>query len=447
MHIDCQHVSPATFREGARRLAAWLLLALWACAGGCASWTNPVADGVPVRRLPADFFPTPKAEFKTIPLTALRQPPPDVYRLDKGDVVGIYIEGILGEKNLPPPVRYAELGNLPPAVGYPIPVDAEGNLPLPLIPPVPVKGLTVVEAREAIFKAYTQPKELINPENARVLIALMRPRQYRVQVIRQDAGTGTGTVVAGIAANTRRGTGATLDLPAYENDVLTALSRTGGLPGLDAINEVIIERTPKTGVGLDGAMPGCPPGDLLAQPAANTQVIRIPLRVREGEQLAFRPEDIILKDGDIVFIEARDTEVFYTGGLLLPRQFVLPRDYDLRVADAVALAGGPLINGGVTQNNLSGAIIASGLGSPSPSMVTVLRRTKGYGQVAIKVNLNRALRDPRENILVQAGDMIILQETLGESLTRYVTTVLRFNFLGVLIRQTDLFGTANLNVP
>src|SRR6516165_3623966 len=121
MHTDCQHVPPAG-RGSALRLTAWLLLALGACAGGCASWTNPVADGVPVRRLPADFFPTPKAEFKTIPLTALRQPPPDVYRLDKGDVVGIYIEGILGEKNLPPPVRYAELGNLPPAVGYPIPV-------------------------------------------------------------------------------------------------------------------------------------------------------------------------------------------------------------------------------------------------------------------------------------------------------------------------------------
>jgi protein involved in polysaccharide export with SLBB domain len=444
MHTDRQHVPPAG-RGSARRLTVWVLLTLSACAGGCASWTNPVADGVPVRRLPADFFPTPKAEFKTIPLTLLRQPPPDVYRLDKGDVLGIYIESVLGDKGQPPPIRNAELGNLPPAVGFPIPVDADGNLPLPLIPPLPVKGLTVVEVRDAIFKAYTQPKEIINPQNARVLVALMRPRQYRVQVIRQDAGTGVGTVVAGIAANTRRGSGASLDLPAYENDVLTALSRTGGLPGLDAINEVIIQRTVKGGAA--GVEPGCPPGDLLAAAAANTQVIRIPLRVREGEPLTFRAEDIILKDGDIVFIEARDTEVFYTGGLMLPRQFVLPRDYDLRVSDAVALAGGPLVNGGVTQNNLSGAIIASGLGSPSPSSITVLRRTKQYGQVAIKVNLNRALRYPGENIIIQPGDMIILQETLGESLTRYVTTVLRFNLLGFFANRRDFIGTANANLP
>ena len=29
-----------------------------------------------------------------------------------------------------------------------------------------------------------------------------------------------------------------------------------------------------------------------------------------------KKEDIILHDGDIVFIESRDTEVFFTGGLL-----------------------------------------------------------------------------------------------------------------------------------
>src|SRR5262249_61471039 len=130
------------------------------------------------------------------------------------------------------------------------------------------------------FKAYTQPKEIINPQNARVLVALMRPRQYRVQVIRQDAGTGVGTVVAGIAANTRRGSGATLDLPAYENDVLTALSRTGGLPGLDAINEVIIERTVKAGTA--GFVPDCPPGDPLAAAAAHTHVLPIPPPLRHG---------------------------------------------------------------------------------------------------------------------------------------------------------------------
>ena len=42
-----------------------------------------------------------------------------------------------------------------------------------------------------------------------------------------------------------RGTGHLVALPAYENDVLSALARTGGLPGLDAVNEVVIEREPR----------------------------------------------------------------------------------------------------------------------------------------------------------------------------------------------------------
>ena len=33
-----------------------------------------------------------------------------------------------------------------------------------------------------------------------------------------------------------------VNLPAYENDVLTVLAYTGGLPGFDAANEIIIQR-------------------------------------------------------------------------------------------------------------------------------------------------------------------------------------------------------------
>ena len=40
----------------------------------------------------------------------------------------------------------------------------------------------------------------------------------------------------------RRGSGFAVDLPAYENDVLNALALTGGLPGSDAVNEIVIYR-------------------------------------------------------------------------------------------------------------------------------------------------------------------------------------------------------------
>ncbi len=233
-------------------------------------------------------------------------------------------------------------------------------------------------------------------------------------------------------------------LVAYENDVLNALARTGGLPGLDAANEVIIERGSFKNLDNKDAR-YCSTSTSSESTAA--QRVHIPMRMRPGETPPFKPEDVILNDGDIVFIEARDTELFYTGGLLTAHQFILPRDYDLDVVQAVAFASGPLLNGNQNQNNLSGAVVQSGIGNPSPSLVTILRRTPGGGQIPIRVSLNDALRDPRQRVLIQPGDWIILQETLDETLTRYFNSVFHLEFLGTIIRQNDLLGTATLGIP
>src|SRR5207249_10709769 len=136
----------------------------------------------------------------------------------------------------------------------------------------------------------------------------------------------------GSAASLKRGAGYAVDLPAYENDVLHALSQTGGLPGLDAVNEVVIQRGSfQFGAGLDceallHELEGVPLQGVLRQGASSGQMIRIPLRLRPGEVPSIRPEDIILHTGDIVYIAAREAEFFYTAGLLPAGQFILPRD-------------------------------------------------------------------------------------------------------------------------
>lgn len=428
-------------------LGSALLALVCTFLGGCAAVSNPVYEGVPVSRLSSEYLVSPKDETHNIPLTLLRRQPPDVYRLDSGDVLGIYVEGLFGDKNLPPPVRIPEFGNVPPSLGYPIPVGEEGTINLPQIPgALEVRGKTLTEVRKAIIDAYTKTKAIFKIGEERVLVSLIKPRQIQVLVVRQDAQT--VALGGGIIGSTRRGTGQVVDLPATENDVLNALTRSGGLPGFDAMNEVVIERGfNRSGAG-QGFPPNCPiPPGPQAGAGAEGRVVRIPLRLREGEAPPFTADDILLQQGDIIFIEARDTEVFYVGGLLAPRQFPLPRDYDINVVNAIALAGGPLLNGGTQQNNLSGAIVASGLGSPSPSHVTVLRRTKLRGQILIEVDLNKALRDPRENILIQAGDVLIMQETLGEAITRYLTTVIRFDYLATLINRRDLQFTSTANLP
>jgi protein involved in polysaccharide export with SLBB domain len=427
--------------------AAKSLAPLFACwlLSGCVALTNPLANGVPVRLLPPEVLGEPQADKKPITLSLLRQKPPDVYRLAPGDTLSIWIEGVLGERGQVPPVQTTDQPELAPAIGFPIPVRADGTITLPYINPVRVEGLSIEEAQTALQKAYVVDVRILNPKKDRIFVSLLRRRHYRILVVREDSlttpagavpatGTKTPTFTFGPTSTgigTHHGYGIALDLPAYENDVLNALTLSGGLPGLDAVNEVRIERDSKTGN--------------LAQ---DRQVLRIPLRARPGELPTIRPEDVVLQTGDIVFIEARTGEFFYTDGILPPGEHVVPRDYDLHVVDAVARVGGPLVGSGINPNNISGTVVNGGFGFPSPSLLTVVRHMPGGGQIPIRVDLNRALRDPHENILVEPGDLLILQEKPGEAVARYVTqTVLRFSFVWQLIHGPHEAGSTSVTVP
>jgi protein involved in polysaccharide export with SLBB domain len=431
------------------------------CAlNGCAAISNPTVDGVPVRRLPPEAFGESRETMKPIKLTALRQKPPEAYLLGPGDVLGVYIEGVLGEKGQPPPVRIPEQGNLLPALGYPLPVRENGTVPLPLINPVKVEGLNLAEAQAKIVEAYTVTKKILQPGRDRIIVTLIQPRKYNVLVLREDAGGttfgtqgGFGPGVTGGSGSffqeTRKAAGFSLQLPAYENDLLTALTRSGGLPGLEAENEVIIERGVYSGTSSpDVGGAGCTAEQMIRDvQGRGNETLRIPLRLRPGQSLDIRPQDVILQNGDVVLVRARRNEYFYCGGLLPSRIFPLPRDRDLNVLQAVALVGGPLINGGVNANNLNGSLVQSGLGFASPSQLAIVRTTPTCGQITILVDLNRALRDPRERILVQADDVLILQQTVNEGFAQWFTTNFRFDFTGFLVRQRDFIFTSMGTMP
>jgi protein involved in polysaccharide export with SLBB domain len=453
----------SSFRDSQRRTWARYLpsaTALLFCVvfSGCAAWGNPVANGVPVRRLSPELLGESRASLQLIPLTSLRQAQPDAYRVDAGDVLGIWIDKVLGEKDLSPPITPSLVPSLPSALGYPVPVREDGTLSLPQIPPINVRGKTLVEVEDMLRDEY-QVKRKIADKGKAIIVTLQRPRQYNILVIRQDAAAGdqpggganapggqnrSAGFIVGFGGNSgrgsRRGTGFSISLPAGENDVLNALTRTGGLPGSDAVNEVIIERgsffseTEKEQV-IQNLAGGCQPR------CGGGEQIRIPLRVRPGECPTIKPEDVVLRSGDIVYIEARELDVFYAGGLLPSGQYVLPRDGDIDVLKAIAVVGGTIDAGTTNATNVNGNSVTPGLGSPSPSLLTVLRRTPNGGQVVIRVDLNKALVDPRENILVQPLDMLILQETPQEAFARYLSQKFEFNLVYTWLKSSHALGT------
>jgi hypothetical protein len=444
---------------------AWTMAAWWCLLlGGCAALTNPVANSVPVRLVPEELLTAPKEALAPIPLTWLRRRPPDVHRLAPGDVLGIYIEGVLGSTDQIPPVYFPETPDQMPAMGYPFPVSDDGSVSLPLVGSLPVEGLTIDEAQKVVERAYTEQQQILQRDQLRLIVSLIRPRYARITVVREDtperregfvAGYGIGILTRPDQLVEKRepGTGHVVEIPAGEADVLGALTRTGGLPGPNAANEVIVLRGYRDIADADEAMarardPDAGPLLLGAQPHDGSPgAIRIPLRWPPGVAPPFRPQDVALESGDIILVPGLDAQVYYTGGILPSREVPLPRDYDINAVEAVLRVGGPLLNGGINTSQFTDVLVPAGIGRPSPSLLTVIRRTPGGQHVAIRVDLNRAVRDARENILIQAGDILILQETPAEAVARYFTQTFGFGHISRLYNRGSATGTATASVP
>jgi len=364
---------------------------------------------------------------------SLRQTPPEQYVLDKGDILGIYIQGITGDKDVPPPVNFpsGRDEDLDPGLGYPVPVRDDGYISLPLVTPIRVTGLTLTQAERKIVGAYTKDKKILLEGNEKIIVTLMKRRTYNVLVIREDGSTSNSS--NNIRQNEVfvddeiQSESFSIELPAYENDVLHALSETGGLPGQRALNEIVVLRGGQNG-GNGGIIQavGAPNVGGMAATIDGANAIRIPIRAEAGQFPNISEQDITLNDGDIVYIKGRERDVFYTGGVLEGGRFPLPRDYDIDVLEAVAIAGGSATASG------GGGSFRSGEVKPA-TQITVIRKC-GCEQVSIDVDLRYALADPSERVIIQPGDLIVLEYRQNEIFVNTIAQVFTFGGIFNLFR-------------
>ncbi len=395
-------------------------------------------SSIPVSRVPGEILAAErKDDFIDISMLRLRQDPPEVYLLGPGDVLGVYIKGVLGNDEQLPPVHFPEDSNRPPAIGYPVPIREDGTLALPIVDPIKVGGMSLVEATKAVRNAYTYPRQIIKEGEEQIIVTLIQQRKIRVQVIREEGG-GTNGV-------TKRGTGHVVDLPIYENDLLHALSETGGMPGTDAKNEVMIYR---------GMYNDAMSADSILDELCSSQchgdcedpcycderpipdppyVTRIPLRYNPATPPTFTKEDIILHEGDIVIIRSRDVETFYTAGLLGGGEHPLPRDKDLDIIGAIAIAGGSLGSSGTGVGSIGmggggGGGRGGGGRGCQPSEAIVVRELPCGSSISMRIDLNKALQDPSQRIIIKPGDVIILRYTLLEEIGNAALSIFQVNY-------------------
>jgi hypothetical protein len=150
------------------------------------------------------------------------------------------------------------------------------------------------------------------------------------------------------------------------------------------------------------------------------EIIRIPLRVYPGEHPPFSEADIILREGDIVFVESRETEFFFTGGLLGGGQYVLPQNYDLDLLEALSIVQSQVNTSFNSNTKAIGGVSALNHDvTVGASKVIILRKSPNGCEIKIEVDLYDAMRDPRERILIQPGDYVLLQYTRCEAVAAF----------------------------
>jgi polysaccharide biosynthesis/export protein len=100
-----------------------------------------------------------------------------------------------------------------------------------------------------------------------------------------------------------------------------------------------------------------------------------------------------LEDRDVIMIKPRPKRTIHVGGLVkAPGQFELPATEDVRLLDAIALAGG------------STSVVAD--------KVYVIRPIKGRPQpIVIQASMQRAKHDGLENLVMAEGDMVSIEQT------------------------------------
>ena len=121
----------------------------------------------------------------------MRQPPPPSYLVGPRDILGIYVQDVLGRNDEPPPVFSLAIApnspDSPLAVGNPVTVLDDGTIILPRIRPLRVAGLTIQQIDAAIRRAYTIDTNILRPGQEVVSVTLIRKRLHRVLVIREDS--------------------------------------------------------------------------------------------------------------------------------------------------------------------------------------------------------------------------------------------------------------------
>jgi len=426
-----------------------LLLPVLFLPAGCASWKHQT---IAPEELSADMQATMPARLRPLQLASLGGPVTSEIRIHSGDMLDVTVSDLIGENAY-----------------YPVPTRVldDGTVRLPLVGSVALAGLSIPGAEQAIFAAYSSQGMLKKPQvtvglretrkiRVYVLGAVNKPGLYDLNATEADllcalVSAGGLNADAGTIVEVRRRLtpGSTPSTPRKDRNIVQsgykAPSLQDPLPGVCLANgwqkeydvvpegKAVSSYHPNAKVGAPSPSVRKLPSNVLradatSEPAlmevpgqtvpfsAGGQIVRLDLTSEKDKQRV--TQGFRLENGDTISIDDRKVKPIYVVGMVgRPGEYQLPVDRDLRVLEAIGLAGG------TDRNSL-------------PNKVLVIRqRPDGSGVVAVRIDLNNAKKDNAQNIRLMAGDTVSVEETVMSYTRGLLRGAVRFG-IGAAVQPT-----------
>ncbi len=362
MQTGCVRISVA-----ATQIPCWpvVLAVCWCCLSACQRPVVYEAAALPEEFRVPDTLSTQKPD-----LLRLAAPTPNGNLIGEGDLLEIMIAtGYRGEQNYTALLR----------------VDAQGHVNVPIVGKVPVGGLDAVEAEQVVAATAIERGIYRRPY---VTVNVKRKRSHSITVVGAVREPGT------------------YDLSTGNSDLLGALAVAGGLTD-EAGREVSVLRK-----GSAVSTPPPPPSGATLAQFSEQPVDGRPhvLKVNLTDARQLSGENLQLGDGDVVVVPPDDPGFVHVMGLVRkPGQFEIPVNRDLRLLDALALAGGRTI-----QVADRVRIIRQVAGQPAP--------------VIINASVGKAKKSGAANLRLAAGDLVSVEETPVTFFVETLRSFVRFGF-------------------
>ena len=257
-------------------------------------------------------------------------------------------------------------------------VQENGEIDLPFIGSIPIVGMNMLEAEQAIRTAAIRRNVYRDPK---VTVSMTRPRVNRITVIGAVNKPGT------------------YELRPGNTDLLQAITAAGNLA--KEAGTIVEVRHPgfQPGTAPQGRSPSVADGSADGVISASGELVPITgtgAKTLKVDLASIGKEGVgipTLTDGTVIWVDKQDPLPLSVVGLVnAGGQFEFPVGQNVSVLDAISLS--------------------KGISNPAANKIYIIRKRPGVEAPAlIQVSYSKAKRDGRENILLQPGDVVSVEQT------------------------------------